>query len=213
DLAAIDVDVLFLAFPQRGVGRELERWRRRATVRRAAPGREADHVGPAGDLARRRYRIVAGGIHVDEALGGDGLGIFVNGDQVGGAALGHRAERFFENGGKPASLVPRRRVVVHLALVARGVFLPPFDALDQFLAHLARDGAARKQVLGTVDFRRFGKYRGAAVAHQEIDGGAERRIGGDARVAVGAAALQSERQVLCGNAFANDLVGVRQHLL
>src|SRR5207244_1416065 len=173
--------VLFLAFPQRGVGRELERWRRRATVRRAAPGREADHVGAAGNLPRRRYRIVPGGIHVDETPGGDGLGIFVHGDQVGRAALGDRAERFLENGGEPAGLVPGRRIVVHLAFVARGVFLPPLDPLDELFTDLARDGASRKQVLGTVDLRRFGKYRGAAVAHQEIDRGAKRRIGGDAR--------------------------------
>ena len=58
-------------------------------------------------------------------------------DQVGGAALGDRAQRLLEDRGQPAGLVAGRGVVVHLAVVARGVVLPPADALDQLLADLA----------------------------------------------------------------------------
>src|ERR1700682_219975 len=67
DFAAVDVDVFFLALPQRGVGGELQRWRRRAAIGGAAPGGKADHVGAAGDLPRCRDRVIAGSVHVDEA--------------------------------------------------------------------------------------------------------------------------------------------------
>ena len=68
DLAAVEIDVLLLLDPQRRVGRELERRRRRAAVRRAAAGREHDHVRAAGDLPGRGHRVVARRVHVDEAL-------------------------------------------------------------------------------------------------------------------------------------------------
>ena len=63
---------------------------------------------------------------------------------------------------------------------------------DELFADCARHRAARQQVLGAVDLRRLGQDRGAAVAHEQVDGGAERRIGGDAGIAVGAAALQAD---------------------
>ena len=47
-------------------------------------------------------------------------------------------------------------------------------------------------MLGAVDFRRLGKDADAADAGQDIDGRAQRRIGGNARHAVGAAALQAD---------------------
>ena len=66
-----------------------------------------------------------------------GSRVLVDRDQVGGAALGHRAERLLEDRGEPAGLVAGRRVVVHLVAVARGVVLPPADPLDQLLADFA----------------------------------------------------------------------------
>ena len=55
------------------------------------------------------------------------------------------------------------------------------------------DRAARQQMFGAVDFRRFRQDGGAAMAHQQIDRGAQRRIGRDARIAVRTAALQREQ--------------------
>ena len=57
------------------------------------------------------------------------------------------------------------------------------------------DRAPRQQVLAAVDLGRLRQDRGAAVAHQPVDRRAERRVGADARVAVGAAALQADRDV------------------
>ena len=74
-------------------------------------------------------------------------------------------------------------------------------------------GAARQQVLGAVDLGRLGQHGGAAVAHQQVDGGAERRVGGDAGIAVRAAALQGEHQLAGGDRLAVRLVGAGQHLL
>ena len=48
--------------------------------------------------------------------------------------------------------------------------------------------------------------------HQQVDGDAERRVGGDAGVAVGAAALQRQREVRRRHRLARHLVRVRQHL-
>ena len=87
-----------------------------------------------------------------------------------------RAERFLENRGEAARLVARRRIVVHLAFFARRVVLPPLDPRRRALADFARHGAARQQMLGAVDFGRLRKDRRAAVAHEQIDGGAERGL-------------------------------------
>ena len=90
-------------------------------------------------------RVVAGGVHEDEAGLGDGLGVLVDGGQRRRAALGGGAERFLEDGGQAALLVAGRGVVVHRAAVDRGVVLPPADALDQLVARprgWRRGGAA-----------------------------------------------------------------------
>ena len=52
-----------------------------------------DQIGAAGDLPGRSHRIVAGRVHEDEALLGDGLGVAQYLHKVGGAGLRHRAER------------------------------------------------------------------------------------------------------------------------
>src|SRR3712207_8780095 len=41
------------------------------------------------------------------------------------------AERLLQDGGEATCLVAGRGIVVHLAAVAGGVVLPPFDPLDQ----------------------------------------------------------------------------------
>ena len=68
-------------------------------------------------------------------------------------------------------------------------------SVDELLADLAADRAAREQVLGAIGLGGLGEDDRAAVAHDEIARDAKRRIGGDAGVAVRAAALQGDRQV------------------
>ena len=75
----------------------------------------------------------------------------------------------------------------------------------------AVDGAAGEQMLGAVDFRRLGEHRGAAVLDQLVDRGAERRVGGDAGIAVRAAALQRQRDLGGGPRLALGLRRDRQH--
>ena len=70
-------------------------------------------------------------------MGGYFFCIFIHRLQIAGAALGHRAQRLFQNRGESAGFVARRGVVVHLALVHAGVVLPPAYARDQFFAHFA----------------------------------------------------------------------------
>ena len=74
-----------------------------------------------------------------------------------------------------------------------------------------RRGAARQQMFGAVDLRRFRQDRGAAVAHQNIDGRAERGIGGDAGIAVRAAALQRQHQFARRHRLAPRAIDDRQH--
>src|SRR6185369_6844732 len=74
DVAAVDVHVALHAAVDVVVGGELDRGRGLAAVGRAAARREAEHVAAAGHLAGGRDGVVAGGVHVDEALGGDRLG-------------------------------------------------------------------------------------------------------------------------------------------
>src|SRR5207302_733453 len=157
-------------------------------------------------LAGSRHWVVSRRVHVDESPGRDRLGVLEHVDQAGGAALRHRAEGFLEDGSEPAGLVPWRGVVVHLHSVARGVVLPPLDAPDELLADFPAHRAPGEQMLGAVDFGGLGKYRRSAVPNEEVYGCAQRRIGADARVAVGAAALQAEHQVARWNRFASRFV-------
>jgi hypothetical protein len=125
--------------------------------------------------------------------------------------LAGRTQRLLQNGGEPARLVAGRRVVVHVHPGAGGIILPPLDDADELLADFARRGAAGEQVLGAVDLRRLGEDRRAAMLDQQVDGLAQRRVGGDAGIAVRAAALQRQHQFRGRHGLAHGAVGDRQH--
>ena len=112
----------------------------------------------------------------------------------------------------PPALLPGEGLLFISPPLIAAVLLPPLDALDQLLADLARDRAARQQVLGAVDLGRLRQDRGAAVAHQEVGAGAERRVRGHAGIGVRAAALQRQRDLRGRDRLAPRRVGVRQHL-
>ena len=210
DVAAVDVHVVGHLGEEPVVGRDLDRRGGLRAEGRAAAGGEDHDLGAAGDLAGGRDRVVAGGVHEDEAGLGDGLGVLVDGGQRRRAALGGGAEGLLEDGGQAALLVAGRRVVVHRAAVDLGVALPPADALDQLVGDFRRGGAAQQQLLGAVDLRGLGEDGGAAHADEEVGGGAEGRVGGDAGEAVGAAALQREAQLGGGDGLARRRVHLGQ---
>ena len=68
-------------------------------------------------------------------------------------------------------------------------------------------------MLGAVDLRRFRENGAAAVAHQQVHRGAQRRVGGNAGVAIRPAALQGEQQVARRHGFAFHPVGFGQDRL
>ena len=146
-------------------------------------------------------------------MGVDGLGVFIDSLQVAGAALGHRTQRFFKNRGQAAGLVAGRGVVVHLAAVDLRVLLPPLDAANQLVRYLGAYRAAREQVLGAVNLGCFAQDGGTAVSHQQVHRCAQGRVGTDAGVTVGAAALQADGDMRSAAGLALDSVGAWQHLL
>ncbi|MCY1534226.1 hypothetical protein D9M68_695890 [compost metagenome] len=87
------------------------------------------------------------------------------------------------------------------------------DAFEQLFADFARDGAAGQHMLGAIDFRGFAEHGRAALAHQDIGGNAERRVGSNARIAIRTTALQRQRQLGRIDGFAAGAGGDRQHLL
>ncbi len=191
-VAAIDVHVVDHAAVDVGVGGELQGRRRLAAVGGSAPRREGEDVAAAGNLSRRRDRVVPRRVHVDEALRADGLRIMVDGIERRGAALGRGAQRLFEDGGEAARLVAGARVVVHAHAGTRRIVLPPLDDADEFLADLARGRPARQEMLGAIDLGGFGQHGRTAVLDEDVGGDAQCHVGGDPRIAVGAAALQGE---------------------
>ncbi len=66
------------------------------------------------------------------------------------------------------------------------------DLVDELLADLRRDGAARHKMFAAVDLAGFAKDDGAALADDQVAGLAEGRVGGDAGPAIGAAALEGD---------------------
>src|ERR1051326_7820498 len=67
-------------------------------------------------------------------------------------------------------------------------------------------------MLGPVDFRSFAEDRRAALGDEEIGGDTEGGVGGDAGVAVGAAAIGAENQMLGGELDALNVIDARQQL-
>jgi hypothetical protein len=61
-----------------------------------------------------------------------------------------------------------------------------------YSAHILADGTARQHEFDAVDLGRFRQDGGAAMAHQDVHRRAQRRVAGDAREAVGAAAFQAD---------------------
>ena len=157
--AGVDVHVVDHVVVHRRVGGHLDRRRRFAAEDGAAPGREDQHVGAAGDDAGHADGIVAGRVHDDEALGPHRLGVADDIDQGGAASLGDGAERLFVDGGQAAFLVAGGGIVVDLGAENAGVPFPPFDAFDQLFADCAADGPARQQMFRAVDLRRFAQDR------------------------------------------------------
>ena len=213
DRAAVDVHVVRQAVVHFRIGRQLEAGRRFAAIDRAATGGEADHIGARGDLAGDRTGIITGAVHEHETLGVDRLAIAIDAAQIGGAALGKGAQRFFQNGGQAAGFVTGRGVVVHGAAIALGILLPPFDPLDQLFADLAADRAAGQQMLGAIDLRGFGENAGAAMADQQVDRRAQAGVGGHAGIGVRTAALQGQGDLARRAGFAHRGIGRRQHVL
>ena len=158
----------------------------------AAPGGEDDDVGAARHLAGRRDRVVAGRVHEDQPVPGDLLGIAEHAVERRLAALGDGAQRLLEDGGQPAALVAGRGVVVDRGAMLGDVIFPPLYVAVELGGDLRRRGAIGEQMLGAVDFRGLRQNADAADAGENIDGRTQRRIGGDAGHAVGAAALQAD---------------------
>src|SRR6516225_10805127 len=146
DVAAVDVHVLFLAAEGVVVGGELDRRRRLEAEGGPATGGEGDDVAARGDLAGDADRIIAGRIHENETARADRLGIVIDAAERRRAALRRRPERFFEDRGKTARLVAGRGIVVHLAMIARRIVLPPLDDGDELLADLRGGSAAGEEV-------------------------------------------------------------------
>ena len=126
-----------------------------------------------------------------------------------GAALGDPAQRLLEDGGDPPRLVAGGGVVVHL-LDAPAVPLPPLVAVEELLGHLLADGAADEQVLGAVGLGGLREDARASVAHELVHRPPQGGVGGDAGVAVGAAAVGGDRDLGDGLARAPRLVGPGQ---
>src|SRR5262249_54264918 len=120
------------------------------------------------------------------------------------------AEGFFEDRGEAALLVADRGVVVDLGAEDARVPLPPLDALDELFADGPANGAARQEMLGTVDLRGLTQDAGAALGDEEIAGDTEGGVGGDAAVAVGAAAVGAEDEPAGGQLRALHVIDARQ---
>src|SRR5262249_34421245 len=188
DDSAIDVHVLLHVAVHERVGGELDGGHGLAAEDGAAARGEADHVAAARHQTGDGHGVVPWGVHEDEAARADGLPVEEHIPHGSGASLGDATQRLLEDGGDAARLVAGCGIVVH-ALAPAAVPLPPTVAIDELLGHRLADRAPDEQVLGAVDLRCLREHARAAVAHELVHRPAQRGIGGDTRVAVGAAAV------------------------
>ena len=210
DFAGVDVHVVDHPLVHRRVAGDFDAGGWLEADATAAAGGEADDVAAAGHEAGDAGGVEAGGVHDDEPLGGDRLGVLVDLGHRGGAGFGDRAEGLFGDGGEATFLVADGGIVVELHAVEAGVPDPPFDPLDELVRDGRRAGSPREQVLGSVDFRRFRQDRRAASGNEHVRRNAESRIAGDAAVAVGAAAVGAEDDLAGGNRHTLHVIGPRQ---
>ena len=199
DFAGVDVHVVDHPLVHRRVAGDFDAGGGLEADAAAAAGGETDDVAAAGHEAGDAGGVEAGGVHDDEALGGDRLGVLVDLGHRGGAGFCDRAEGLFGDGGEAPFLVADGGVVVELHAVEAGVPDPPLDPLDELVRDGRRAGPAGEQVLGPVDFGRFGQDRGAAGGDEHVGGDAESRVAGDAAIAVGAAAVGAENDLAGGD--------------
>ncbi len=97
--------------------------------------------------------------------------------------------------------------------MACGVLFPPVDAVDEALGDFGAGGATGEEVLGAVDLGGLGEDGGASVADEDVDGCAQCGIGADARVGIGASALEAENERGSRDFGATGLVGLFEHLV
>src|SRR5262245_50349121 len=190
----VDVHVLLHVAVHQGVGGELDGGHGLAAEDGAASRGEADHVAAARDQAGDGHGVVPWGVHEDEAARGDRLAVEEHIPHGSSAPLGYAHQRLSEDGSDAARRVAGSGIVVH-ALYPAPVPLPPLVAIDELLGHRLAHRAPDEQVLGAVDLRRLREHARAAVAHELVHRPAQRGIGGDARVAVGAAAVGGEHDL------------------
>ena len=210
DGARVQVHVFIHPVKQRAVGRDLDAGRGLAAIDTAASGGEDADVAAARDESGHAHGIVAGRVHEAEAGRGDGFGVIINGGERGLAALGNRAEALLVNGRQPALLVAVARVVINARAEHLRVIFPPMNLPDELVGHGLVHRALNQQMLRTINLRRLGEHGRAAVRDEPIAGHAERGIGGDAAVAIGAAAVFGEDEFADGLRGAACGVGQRE---
>ena len=103
-------------------------------------------------------------------------------------------------------MVPRGRVAVQLDAVSRGVVEPPGDLLVDAIGDLGRHGPLAEQLFGAEDLGRLAENHASAGRDEDVGGDAERRVGGDRRRGVAAAALEPERELAERHGLALELL-------
>src|ERR1039457_6547029 len=116
DAARVHVHVVAHAAERVAVSGDLENRNGGEADGASAPGSERDQVATAGAQTGQRWRVIPGRVHENEAGRRYGFGILVDVDQRRGAALGHRAQRFFQDVAQPAGFVAGCGIVVETAL-------------------------------------------------------------------------------------------------
>ena len=165
----------------------------RIARRRAQAGREHDDLGAAADHAGDRLDVEPRRVHDGQPLAGDRrrVGHDVR-ERRALAALVRRAERLLFNRRQAAADVAGRRLrAADVEAEGHRVGLDAVDDADQPLRRLGVGRAGREQVLGPHDLRDLAEHGGAAEIDQAIRDAPERRIRGQPRRVVGAAALHA----------------------
>src|SRR5579871_1161883 len=131
------VDVHVVRHPAVGiaVGGDLHHRNRGKTDGAAPPRGEGDQIASSRRESGERDRIVTRSVHEDESRRRHSFRVLVHFHQRRGAAFRHRAQRFLDDVGQSACLVPGAGIVVEAAAVeAADVALVLANAGQQFLS-------------------------------------------------------------------------------
>ncbi len=149
--------------------------------------RTGQRTGSNGVVTRRAQQV--------QTVGFQTLTVAQHVNHLAGPRFLGAAQRLLFQSRNAARFVTRRWVLVDRLIVSDKVLFEVVHHSDGFFKRGLIAAVAHQDLLGTKHLRHLGQHGSAAVTDHVVREAAQHRVGGDAREAIGAAALETKLQL------------------